>query len=302
MAHKSIDRMMNKILTIAIPTYNRPQQIKRQVELLLPQLTEEVELLVLDNHSPIAVDTLFNDSQLEKFTLIRNHVNIGADANIAKCYDLCRTKWLITLGDDDPVEDNAIATILNDIKSSDSETIFLNYDPKTKYSARGLEEFATHSLHRYWCLFWMSACVYNLELLKDNLHQYFYSISTMQPGIVLLVNSLADHPNYQIKVLGKSIHKLAGPDIQWNRDSFIYASLFVFDILRKYRKILDKTLFKSICGLLYRHTITLSKNERSRLRSFKLIFAISQRRGIKRTLSIDFHWFIRAIYHCLLLK
>lgn len=293
---------MKKILTIAIPTYNRPSQIKTQVELLLPQLTDEVTLLVMDNHSTISVESLFTSDQLAQFRIIRNKVNIGADANIAKCYDICETKWLITLGDDDPVEPFAVATILHDIKNVSPNTIFLNYDPDSKYTAKGLGEFAVHSLNRYWCLFWMSACVYNLELLADNLHQYFYSISTMQPGIVLLVNSLASHPNYEIQVMGKRIHSIAGADIHWSRDSFIYASLFVLDVLRQYERTLDKTLFKTICGLLYRHTITLSKNERSRSHSFNLIWAISRRRGIWKTIAIDFHWYIRALYHCIIRK
>lgn len=290
---------MNRILTIAIPTYNRPNEVKRQVELLLPQLTAETELLVIDNNSAIKVDSLFTEEQLQQFTLIRNKVNIGADANIAKCYEYCNTDWLITLGDDDPVEPFAVETIIQDIKNCPPNTVFINYDPKSKYIAKGLKDFAAHTLNRYWCLFWMSGCVYNLGLLNEYMHLYHYSISTMQPGIILLVNALANHPEYKVWVTGKGIHSNAGADIQWNRESFIIASLFVFDILRDYRSLLNGTLFKSITGLLYRHVITMSKYEKNLKHSIRLISTISSRRGLVKTIEWDFDWYIRAIYHAL---
>lgn len=224
---------MNPILTIAIPTYNRPDKIYEQVMGLIPQLTDEVQLIVQDNHSDQPVESLFSNDVKAKCTFLRNKYNIGADANIAKCFELCESPWLLVLGDDDPVEDFAVATILEDIKNSEAGRIFLCYDWKQSYVAHGLDEFLAHCDQRYWCLFWMSGCVYHLPLLKDFFHQYFYSISTMQPNIVLLVNALANHPEYSIEVTGKHIHKLAGPDTHWNREVYIYASLFMFDVLFK---------------------------------------------------------------------
>ena len=48
--------MMTALLTIAIPTYNRGEQLLRTLGRLLPQLDERCELLVIDNHSdhPVA--------------------------------------------------------------------------------------------------------------------------------------------------------------------------------------------------------------------------------------------------------
>lgn len=288
---------MNPILTIAIPTYNRPEQIFTQVMNIVPQLTDEVRLIVQDNHSDNPVELLFDEQVRKKCIFLRNKHNIGADANIAKCFDLCETPWLIVLGDDDPLEDYAVETILNDIKNAEAQTVFLNYDEKQKYVAHGLDEFLAHCDKRYWCLFWMSGCVYNLPLLQDFFHQYFYSISTMQPNIVLLVNALAKHPEYSIHVTGKRIHKLAGPDIHWNREAFIYASLFLFDVLFRYKDKLESTLFHTVSDLLYRHVITMVKNEHSFSHAYKVMMKIAKRRGVYNTLRYDFHWFSRCLYH-----
>ena len=288
---------MNPILTIAIPTYNRADKIYNQVMGLVPQITEEVCLIVLDNHSDQPVESLFNEDIKKKCRFLRNKSNIGADANIAKCFDLCETPWLLVLGDDDPLEDFAVSTILNDIKQSEHGCIFLCYDWKQKYIAHGLDEFLDHCDKRYWCLFWMSGCVYNLTLLKDYSVHYFYSISTMQPNIVLLVNALANNPEFSIEITGKRIHKLAGPDTHWNREMYIYASLFLFDVLFKYKSKLESTLFHTIADLLYRHVITMVKEEHNATHAFRLMMRVFQRRGIVNTLRYDFHWFIRCLYH-----
>lgn len=290
---------MRPILTIAIPTYNRPEKIYTQVMNLVPQITDEVRLMVLDNHSDSPVESLFPKAVGAKCLFLRNKQNIGADANIAKCFDLCETPWLLVLGDDDPVEDFAVDTILEDIKHSSDKTVFLNYDEAQEYTATGLKEFLEHCDRRYWCLFWMSGCVYNLSLLREFFHIYFYSISTMQPGIVLLVNALANHPDYSIHVTGKRIHKLAGPDIHWNREAFVYASLFMFDVLFRYRKELNPTLFRTVTGLLYRHVITMVKHERNRGHALRVLVKIASRRGPINTFRYDFHWFSRCMYHIL---
>ena len=293
---------MNPILTIAIPTYNRPDKIYTQVLGLLPQLTEEVRLIVQDNYSDQPVESLFDDEVKKKCVFIRNKYNIVADANIAKCFYDCETPWLLVLGDDDPLDDFAVSTILADIKQSEPNRIFLCYDWKQQYVAYGLDEFLSHCDNRYWCLFWMSGCVYNLPLLKDYMHQYFYSISTMQPNIVLLVNALANHPEYSIEVMGKRIHKLAGPDVHWNRDAYIYASLFMFDVLFKYKSKLVSTLFHTIADLLYRHIIKMVSKEANFSHAFYVMMRIVKRRGLINTIRYDFHWFIRCLYHVLIRK
>lgn len=288
---------LNPILTIAIPTYNRPERILEQVTGLIPQITDEVRLIVQDNLSERPVESLFGDDIKKKCTFLRNKYNIGADANIAKCFELCESPWLLVLGDDDPVEDFAVATILEDIKNSEPGRIFICYDWKQRYVAHGLDGFLAHCDNRYWCLFWMSGNVYQLPLLKEYLHQYFYSISTMQPGIVLLVNALANHPEYSIEVTGKRIHKIAGPDVHWNREAYIYASLFMFDVLFRYRYRLESTLFHTVADLLYRHVIKIIKSEHNFSHAFGLMMRITKRRGIINTLHYDFHWFIRCLYH-----
>jgi glycosyltransferase involved in cell wall biosynthesis len=114
------------ILTVAIPTYNRPDKISDTIKKLIPQLVCNVQVMVLDNHSDtIILDYLkskFNNLETYPIKVVRHPVNIGPDANFARCFELCDTPWIWTLGDDDLVNDNAIQNILYEIEA------YKNYD------------------------------------------------------------------------------------------------------------------------------------------------------------------------------
>lgn len=108
------------ILTITIPTYNRPEKVKITILRLIPQLNDNVFLRVLDNHSDVDIKSYVqNDispAVANKVEIIRHRVNIGADANFARCVELCETPYIWMVGDDDKVEANAVELILKEIE------------------------------------------------------------------------------------------------------------------------------------------------------------------------------------------
>jgi glycosyltransferase involved in cell wall biosynthesis len=108
------------ILTIAIPTYNRPDKVKNTVVRLLSQLTAEVKIVVLDNCSTVNVEKYLEDNLgaevSKKIEVVRNRVNIGADANFMRCFEICETPYIWMLGDDDKIEDHAVQLILQELE------------------------------------------------------------------------------------------------------------------------------------------------------------------------------------------
>ena len=117
----NINTMNNPILTIAIPTYNRPKQLEYTLSVILPQVVndERVCLLILDNHSEVpaaeVLSLLGASVPANRIRVVQNLVNIGANANIIRCFEFCETTWLWVLGDDDKPESDAIETVLNDL-------------------------------------------------------------------------------------------------------------------------------------------------------------------------------------------
>lgn len=185
-------------LTVAIPTYNRNRQLGATLEHLLPQLTPECQLLIIDNASDIPVaDTL--RATLARFPavaprLVRNRVNIGGNANILRCFELCDTDWLWVLGDDDEVLPGAVTTILAHLDAY-PESLFFNfaYDPWRKHSvlASGIKELVK-SLDASANLPFMSSEIYKAPAVLPYLkfgYQYAYS---MLPHLAILFMAIGE--------------------------------------------------------------------------------------------------------------
>lgn len=114
---------MKPRLTIAIPTYERPDALRATVSVLLPQLTADVSLIVLDNHSPTPAESILQSLFLanpQEASLCRVHrhaANVGGNANILRCLEFAEGEWVWTLGDDDYPAPNAVSEILVELDS-----------------------------------------------------------------------------------------------------------------------------------------------------------------------------------------
>lgn len=282
----------NKLLTIAIPTYNRQQKLKSQVHRVLSQLTEEVKLVIIDNCSDYNIYSLFSDEDKHNMTIIRNDYNIGGDANIAKCFEVCDTEWLWTLSDDDVISDDAVSCILSDIKKS-SNVIFLNYNGKNTLKLNGFDNFCK-GVGNYQKFFWMSVCVYNHLMLKPYLYYYHSLISTMQPGVLLIMYTLLNNSNLSVVEKSDTIIIEGGKDIHWDVCSFIYSSLYALDILKYQMRVINAPIIHSITSMLY-YLIRKENKQKGLFISFAMIIDIVQRRGCANTLRYDFPSLLKTI-------
>ncbi len=113
--------MNSKLLTIAIPTYNRKQSLLDVLKGIEPQgHYDQYEIVVSNNCSEYDVDEWLSRNLSKEFrgliNIYNRPYNIGGSANVSFTYQLCRTRWMWLLSDDDKVMPNAISTILSDIK------------------------------------------------------------------------------------------------------------------------------------------------------------------------------------------
>jgi glycosyltransferase involved in cell wall biosynthesis len=118
---------MQKLLTIAVPTYNREKYIRIALNSLISQYDERVEILVSDNCSEDDTESVvINGYPLVRYE--KNKYNMGADGNFLECYKKANGKYTLLLGDDDVLIDGAIREILNFITfNSDLSLLFLNH-------------------------------------------------------------------------------------------------------------------------------------------------------------------------------
>ena len=119
---------MNILLSICIPTYNRAKYLKEALESILPQTSDEIEIVVSDNASPD--DTREVVARLQKVTSIRivyerSAVNQGNDWNFLRVVELASGRYCWLFGDDDRMAPGAIYDVLEQIRQNPEVDVFL---------------------------------------------------------------------------------------------------------------------------------------------------------------------------------
>lgn len=121
----------NKLLTIAIPTYNRAKFLKIGLEKLLLQIEGNenlIDLLVSDNCSEDDTKKIVENFIHQGYPIRynRNLENLGMDGNFAYCFNNAKGKYIWILGDDDYLVDGTIDQIISIIGKDDYGLIHLN--------------------------------------------------------------------------------------------------------------------------------------------------------------------------------
>jgi glycosyltransferase involved in cell wall biosynthesis len=124
-----------KILTIAIPTYNRAKDLNSCLNSIFSQTNvnyDDIEFVVSDNNSSDDTETVVREYIKKGFNInyIKNKKNIGPDNNFIQCFNLANGKYFWLIGDDDIVVDGALERILKVLKTNEEYGIvFLNSYP-----------------------------------------------------------------------------------------------------------------------------------------------------------------------------
>jgi O-antigen biosynthesis alpha-1,2-rahmnosyltransferase len=121
---------MNPILSICIPSYNRPRQIS-ELLLSIDCNHENIEIVVCEDRSPkreqirYSVE-LFRSQSHYRVRYFENEINLGYDGNIRRLVELAVGKFVMFMGDDDLFIPGALNRFLQ----------FLNEHEDKKYILR----------------------------------------------------------------------------------------------------------------------------------------------------------------------
>lgn len=131
---------MDTALTIAFPTYNRAALLDRQLGWLARAIEgheRRCEILVSDNCSADETPLVVQRRRAELvgrgaiFKGSRNSRNVGAIRNIAYCITAARSPHVWTVGDDDEIEDGALAYVLRQLDAHpDLGLLTLNFSSR----------------------------------------------------------------------------------------------------------------------------------------------------------------------------
>jgi glycosyltransferase involved in cell wall biosynthesis len=180
-------------LTIAIPTYRRPEALRKVLARLLPQLTPACRVVVLDNASPegwpadiTACVAPYGDA----VRLTRNRVNLGMSGNFLRCFESCETEWLWLLCDDDEPTATAVAEVLAHCDRH-GDAAFINFTTAhvrrtAPVTATGLDALIAR-IDDFGLLLFASVGLYRMPAILPHLRLGFHHAYTMAPHLALVL-------------------------------------------------------------------------------------------------------------------
>ena len=195
---------MQKLLTIAIPTYNRAALLDKQLAWLVTAIKgfeSECEIIISDNcstdNTPGVVKKWQPAFSNTVFIANRNRENIGLMPNIAFCLQSAGSKYVWTVGDDDPIQERTLGYVINKIKENPSLSLmFLNCCGRDKNTNKVLVEhwfpsdsdeiivdskpvFQRYLQGSFGGVLFMTATIYNTELVQQALQNWTTSCKNL---------------------------------------------------------------------------------------------------------------------------
>lgn len=115
----SIDtKLLEPLVSVIIPTYNRPEYLKQAIASAVQQTYQNIEIIVSDNCSPEnpqAIVESFGDSRIRFW---RQRQNIGMIANQLSAFKMARGKYVASLHDDDMWNEDFLAKLVPPLEAN----------------------------------------------------------------------------------------------------------------------------------------------------------------------------------------
>lgn len=123
--------MGKKLLTIAIPTYNRAETLRLLLITLLDELDglrDYVDVIVSDNASSDRTSDVTNDFSVAwpAAVIVHHESNLGAEENFCQCVERVRTPYFWLLGDDDLPKKGAVRKIVDLLSIESPDLVYLS--------------------------------------------------------------------------------------------------------------------------------------------------------------------------------
>ena len=187
---------MDKLLTIAIPTYNRSALLAQQLKWLeqaIRGFESDCEILIFDNCSTDNTQEVVSNWQKANSDLTVkyniNARNIGLMPNFAACMQAAKSTYVWVISDDHPIQQRTLAYVVKNLKDHpDLSLLALNFSIRSIPTGEIVTErvfeieneeiradgkaVIEHSLAEEWILGLMSGMIYQTEAVKLSIQKW----------------------------------------------------------------------------------------------------------------------------------
>jgi len=245
----SVGDKSNLSVTVAIPVYNGARFLDSAVKSIIKQDYPVLEIIIVDDHSTDntyeIVEKLKNKLNNQNISYFKNIENIGYPKNWNRCFELCKTGYLVILHQDDELKKYCISKQLNFFEKHetvalvggledgiDSECRLIKKQEKreTRIFEKGqVFEFVTQTGSYIPC----SSVMFDMEKIRK---VGYFDEDVIATDELFWPKVLAQYP---IAILGESlINRRTHPDQTEYRDFILYEK-DALNIYRKFQRIID---------------------------------------------------------------
>ncbi|MEH2027751.1 glycosyltransferase family 2 protein [Nostoc sp.] len=160
------------LVSIIIPTYNRPEYLKQAIASAIKQTYQNIEIIISDNCSsenPQALVASFGDSRIKFW---QHQQNVGMLANQQHGFKMARGKYVASLHDDDMWNEDFLAKLVPPLEANPD--LIIAFCDQYIIDANGIiNQVGTEENTR----------AYQRDKLAKGIHQPFYKIGLVDKSI-----------------------------------------------------------------------------------------------------------------------
>jgi len=93
-------------LTLITATYNRANEIKKQIKRILNQSFKDFEYIIVDDNSNDKTKDVILSFNDKRIIYLKNQANLGTNKSVLKALDIAKGKFIALIADDDEFIDN----------------------------------------------------------------------------------------------------------------------------------------------------------------------------------------------------
>ena len=228
-----------KMLSIAIPTWNRCKTLDKALECLLPQVLPYInliEVIISDNNSED--DTMkIVKKYIERYKTIdiiynRNIENLKFFGNFKKCRQLANGKFLWVLSDDDFVSKSLISKIICYLHDNSTNLIYLKNNALEEISAIHVQK--NDLIHRENYRVGLISAVIFLNYKDEDEYLFAKFANSAFIAFIFALNSFRYSEQFVVILEGKCLYPANAKPVGYNFfDVFINHMQHAIDYLKE---------------------------------------------------------------------
>ncbi len=186
---KIMDRLT---LTVAIPTFNRADQLRHRLDELVQQAQPGVQIAVFNDGSTDATEAVVADFEKSGVRYSATSPNQGLGRNLLRCWENAESEWLWILGDDDPVSSDGVARALSLIASY-PDACAINFESNASHNEHAMVCATLTELFEVkdaTALMFISSLLFRVSAIKPHLKVAAQSAITIAPHLPLMLRTV----------------------------------------------------------------------------------------------------------------